>query len=237
MDKIIEDKILNQVVNPNKSNFNFCKGKVVNYDVTRNRCDIIVNIKNVGDLQLENVPMQTNGFISNDIKKGDLVDVMFLNNSPLLPKIIGRCDEGYELFTRKSYMHLEQSCIINNVHNIDIQEKEELSNSWIDEDNVDIGTYYDWINFSLEDNAKNLLNSLGYYNEGDVGFTNPNNKSTVKVDKDGNIIIFTDTNGIVINKNNNTIDVYGDINIKCSSININTKSLKINGKEVINNGF
>lgn len=235
MDKQIKDKILNNVVDPRiSSNFNFCKGKIVNYDNIRNRADVTIVDKNIGTLLLESVPIQTTGFISSNIKKDDLVNIMFLNNSILLPKIIGKCDEGYELFTRQSYRHLKQGSLLIDTDSIEVEEISPMSDTWIVNDNTDINKYYEWFSKDIEDQASDLLLNLGFYSEGEVGFTNPSNKSTIKVDKEGNILIFTDTNnGIMINSENKTINVYGNnININCNSININTKSFKLNGKEM-----
>lgn len=238
MDNEIKNLITEKIVNPTlSSNFGFNKAEVLYYDNFRNRATIRLVDKNVGKLELENVPIQISGFISNNISVGDLVDVMFINNSPLLPKIIGKCDEGYELYTRESIKHLKQGCLItDNINNVNIEEElEPLSEQWIDLDNTNNTKYFEYMNKDVEDEAFDLITSLGYYNKNEIGFTNPFNKSTIKVDNHGNILLFNGTNnGIKINLNNSSIDITtNDLNVSCSNININTKSLIINGKEMI----
>lgn len=236
----LKEQIIENVVKPlNNSSFGTLKGTVVNFDNYRNRADVEIQSPNgIGNMVLEKVPVciSNTGVKSNALLQGDYVWVTFLNGSPLLPKIIGIADEAYEVNTRESLRHIRQGSLMVDTVNLSSNvEITPLSETLLDEDNDSYNKHISYINFDVYEKASKFAQDIGYYGEEEIGITNPSNNSTVKVNDDGSIDIFSGTNhGIRVNPNTNEIIINSnkDIIINCSNLKING-TIKVNG-EIIN---
>lgn len=206
--------------------------EVVNYDNLTNTASILINdLLSNGTYVKEDVPVkiQSYGIHTLALKEGDRVWIGFTNNSPLLPKVIGIVDEDFSTNASKSNLNH----VLSGGLNVCVKETSNnctnMLNDLIDIDNDDLLKYYEYKNFDLEDYACNVIASLGYYDSNDIGLTNPNTGSTIKIDKNGCISIYiNEEQGIKIDPATSTIDIScnGNININCKDIKINGSSIR-----------
>lgn len=208
--------------------------EVVNYDNLTNTASILINdLLSDGTYVKNDVPVkiQSYGFHTPALKEGDKVWIAFTNNSPLLPKIIGLVDKDFSTDISKSNLNHALSGGLNVCSEETINNCTNMINDLIDNDNEDLLKYHQYKIFDLENYACNIIASLGYYDSNDIGLTNPNTGSTIKIDKEGCISIYiNEEQGIKINPTTSSID------ISCNgTLNINCKNIKINGSYIERN--
>lgn len=226
----LKTSIIEKIVEPN-DNKKLCPTKaiVTYFDNFTNRATIkFQEPKGEGIFELEKVPVQMGaiGLHSVALKEGTEVWVTFMNYSPFLAKIVGIADEQYESNSREDLNHLEEGALIPNLNHIEECTQTSIYNDVVDRENNDIIKYNEYQKFNLEDAISDFLSELGYYKENEIGITNPNNHSTIKINDDGSIDIFTEDNiGIKIDQKNSKIS------INASNLEINYKTLKVNGIE------
>lgn len=237
----LKNKIIENVVKPyNNSSFGTVKGKVVNFDNLRNRVDIEFQQPNsTGTMLLEKVPVAIGsvGVKPCALLKGEYVWVTFINNSPLLPKVIGVADERYEVNTREKLRHIRQGTLMPKVNKDIDAELKPLSNTLLDIDNEEYSKHSEYFSHSVEDRVVEFRKKIGYYNENEVGLTHHLNNSTVKINDDGTIDIFTSTNhGIKINPTTNEILINSNntLTIKSPDIVFEANNISIKSKNEIN---
>lgn len=212
--------------------------KVIDVDLYRNRADIeYENPNGQGLIFKERVPIMLGqiGFNAPNVDANDLVSIIFENGSPMRPKIIGRIDESYELNTREKTKHTMQGALVTKKYEYKEYEKKNRINSWIKEDSKASVNNIRFRMFDTEEEYMRIFNKLGYYEEDEIGITHPKLGTTIKIDKNGDINIFTSrNNGIKISTSNNKINInsIGEISINCENLNINSKNIKLNGKDV-----
>lgn len=198
-----------------------------------------------GTSKVNNVPVNiiSSGLYANTIERGDNVLVSFQNNSVLMPKIVAKVDENYQLITREKSRHDKQNTYIpkilitNNYSNLDVDTNNINISSpyddWFTTINQDINDKYKDKN-PIDDLNKSIAN-IPYYDCGEVGLTHPSTRSSIHFKNDGSInVSVEDDIGIVIDKNTKTININANgYNINSKNIDIKCDSLTINGKEVI----
>lgn len=228
MAKNLKDKILKEVVKPHtSSSWGTVKATVVNYDNVRNRVDVrFQEPRGVGEMLLEKVPIQigSNGVHSSGLKKGDQVWISFINNSPLLPKVVGIADEMYEINTREQLRHVRKGSLLSTVTGNCEKPKAKLT-SVIDKSNDNIQKHYGFMSFDLRDKISDFRQNIGYYSNDEVGMSHPTNSSTVKIRDNGAVDIFTSTNhGVRVDPSTSTITINSNKGIVQNSNSINTNS-------------
>lgn len=240
--KSIQEKI----VEPNQiTKYTMVLAYIEDYNNITNRATITFEDPNYkGPSRIENVPANIvgNGIYANTLERGDHVWVTFQNNSPLMPKIISKADEDYQLITREKLRHDKQNTfmpkilISNNQQELDVSTDNINISSpyddWFSSINEDVNATY--INADPVSELNNKISNIAYYDYGEVGFTHPYNKSSVHIKNDGSINVFVEDNiGIVIDKKTKTISINAKgFNVNSDNLDIKCNSLTINGKKV-----
>lgn len=250
-----KDKLIKDIINPVTSQiFTNSIGKIISYDEVLNKANVLVSSSG-SYTTLEDVPVQLSGkgVFSSKLKRDDLVYIQYNNGSVFQPKIIGFADEDYSNNTRESSKHLRKGSLVDT-----IQEKEgeviSRANRRIDSDTTPY-KHEEYKEASALDIISQKTESLGYFNDGEIGLFHPDVSSLVKLKDNGDIDIFTGTNiGIRINKQKKTIEMFGDsstisdnwkvlsnnvtvisendIDINCKRLNIKSSEIYINEERV-----
>lgn len=222
-------------------------GTITNYDSINNIADVLTT----SNITLNSVPIaNAPGIHSSAYQVGDIVYIIFINNSISSPKIISKADEVYAYNSRVKERHLRKGELFDlKIEQLEGDIESPSSSKWIDTDNKSLIKYSKFfLKNSIED-ADTEMFSLGKFNGTDVGMYNPKTSSIIKIKDDGTINIFTETNnGIRINPKDKTIEIVGNnlcidndnwtissknINIKADeNISIETKNLKIKAENM-----
>lgn len=241
-----KDTLIKNVINPHTSQmFSNSVGKVIKYYEEDNKVDLIVSSSG-NFTTLESVPIQISGkgIIGSSLKEDDLVYIQYNNGSIFQPKVVGLADEDYSNNTRESSKHERKGTFLSSPKNINGEIvpriKKRLQNS-------DGFKHEEYKYSSCLDTLSNKFNTLGYFNNNEVGLYHPILSSLVKLKDNGDIDIFIGTNiGIRINKENKTIQTFGNfssdcnnwtiisdnIDVKCEKLSLNTKELYVNGDKI-----
>lgn len=250
-----KDSLIQNVINPQtKSKLTNAMGQVVRYNPGHNVADVSVVTSNSGAAQvLRDVPVQLtgNGFHSGDLKEGDTVYIQFNNGTIFQPKIIGKADEYYATNTREQEFHPRQGELCVSQEKLE-GEVSPSSDTWLDTENSNFFKYSSYKDRSPVENISQKREVIGYFKNQEVGVYNPTSTGLLKIQDDGTINIFTDTNlGIRINTQNKTVEFFGDsttksdkwtvisntVEIKANEkLSIITKELNISAETVIRNG-
>lgn len=216
---MLKEAIINNVIEPyNRASTGAVLAQVYELDDVTNRAKITFkDPKGTGFIKLENVPIQigNGGMHSAGPLVGDQVWVTFINNSPLLPKIVSLCDENYEVNTREKTRHLRKGAFLPDsiCDRSDYKNTSTVTtdtptiNDWIDDTNTDINKYINYKDTNPMDELVDATSYAAYYNTEEPGITHPANSSTIKVKNNGMIDIFVSTNqGIRIDPSTKTVN-------------------------------
>lgn len=235
----LKDSIIDKIVKPQSDNkFDNVIARVIDYDKTTNTAKIAFkNPKNVGIMELENVPSFLHkGVVTPNLQPGDSVYVMFVNGSIMQPYITGVLEKGYVYNTRLKERHRRKgSYITDNVYSdtelIKYNDKSGVD-SWIDDTNGDITKYYTHAKNEPISDCILDINSIGFFEDGEVGMYHPEISSIVKLKNNGSIDIFTSSNvGIRINPNEKSIRFFSDnLNFNCDKWYIESDEFNFKGK-------
>ena len=200
-------------------------GTVTSFDALNNIADVYIDT----DLHLNNVPIITTpGFHCSNLKQGDIVYIIFTNNSVAHPKIIGKGDEMYAYDTRVKERHLRKGDLIVSQVEKDGEITTPSSSTWLDQKNTNSIKYGRFFGLNSIEDADKELFSQGNFVGQDVGIYSPTTSSIIKIKEDGSINIFTETNnGIRIDPTNKTIEFLGN-NMYVKSNNWTVKSNNVN---------
>ncbi len=249
-----KDSLIQNVINPEtKTKLSNAMGQIVRYNYGHNVADVSIMTSTGSATVLNDVPIQLtgSGFHPGGFQEGDYVYVQFNNGTIFQPKITGKADEYYATNTREQEFHPRQGELCVSQEELE-GEVSPSSDTWIDAENTNYFKYASYKDRSPVENMSQKREVIGYYKDQEVGMYNPVSSGTVKIQDDGTINIFTDTNlGIRINPNNKTIEFFGDsttksnnwsvisntVEIKASErLSITTKELNISAETVIRNG-
>lgn len=243
-----KDSLVKNVISPHTSQmFSNSIGKVVSYDEIHNKADVLVSSSGAFTT-LEGVPIQLSGrgIMTSKVQVDDLVYIQYNNGSVFQPKIVGFADEDYSNKTRENSRHLRKGSLLST-----FEEKEgELKPSAyrrIDNDS-DSFKHSEYRELSAIDAIGEKIESLGYFNNQELGLFHPVLSSLIKLKDDGDIDIFTGTNvGLRINRKKRTIEFFGDNSSICEdwkvlsnyvtviaqdSVNIECKKLNLDAEEI-----
>lgn len=250
-----KDNLIKNVINPATSQiFTNSIGKIISYDEILNKATVLVSSSG-SYTTLEDVPVQLSGkgVFSSKLKQDDLVYIQYNNGSVFQPKVIGFADEDYSNNTRESSKHLRKGTLVDTVEEKDGEVISRASRR-IDKDTVPY-KHQEYKDTSALDAICQKTESLGYFNDGEIGLFHPDVSSLVKLKDNGDIDIFTGTNvGIRINREKRTVEIFGDsstisdnwkvlsnnitvisensIDIDCKRLNIKSNETYINGEKV-----
>lgn len=228
---IIRQELQKQIQQNDKMTVSEATGTILSYDKTNERCTIKYN-NPVGEgvLYKENVPIanQNGGISSGSYHNGQSCIISFTNGNVYNPTIIGFEQSYYSQRT-----NTDQGAYIatDDVWNVGTPEHIVPMNSdWIDDSNTDSAKYHNelgmYMNTDVDNEAMELITTLDKYSDYEVGMTNLNNKSSVRLRDNGDIDIFTENNtGIRICKDG-VIKLYGtDIKFTDSETTTTDKSM------------
>lgn len=248
-----KDNLIKNVVKPVTSQiFTNSIGKIISYDEILNKANVLVSSSG-SFTTLEDVPVQLSGkgIFSSKLKVDDLVYIQYNNGSIFQPKIVGFADEDYSNNTREASKHIRKGTLLDT-----IEEKEgsviPRVTRRIDMDDIPY-KHEEYQDLSSLEALFEKSQSLGYFNNGEIGLFHPDVSSLVKLKDNGDIDIFTGTNiGIRINKEKRTIEIFGDsstisdnwkvlsnnvtlisngnMDIECEKLNIKSSEIYINGE-------
>lgn len=226
----IKDKITRDVIKPfNDLKMSQTIGIITEYDKEYNIAN--VTIKSPFDctaIELKYVPVQIpgNGVHVGYPKVNDRVYIQFNEESFFSPKIIAFADEEYSKNTKKKEEHRRKgSYIVDDVKKMD-RVVTPFMNVILNKQRTDADKY---ISYRHKEPIVDLQNStmhIGKFDDEEVGLYNPTNSSLVKIDKDGNVLIFVSTNvGLKLDTKRKKINIFGDLEI-------NSDNIKINGVDI-----
>lgn len=255
---MLRKKIIDKVVNPIEiTKYDTVQAEIVSYSEKNNTATIqFQDPRGGGIMELDNVPIQlgSGGVHSAGPFTGDMVWVSFSNRNLLFPKIVSLADEDYESNTRERYNHANKCGYIPTpIENSEVTEFRSIADTWIDYKNNNENKYAYYSNENPNDSIVELVSDVGYYKNTEPGVTHPVNGSTIKIDDNGTIYIYTELGqGIEINpvsktismdsyetnirSNNWTVKCNNDINISAKG-NItfdSDKEIRMYAKEFIN---
>lgn len=199
------NKAIKNVIDPTqKEASGMVVAQVVFYDNATNKADVKYDDASSGGVvSLTGVPVEipSLGVASSGPFPGDQVYVCFLNNNPLLPRIIGRADGDYKYYSRKLYEHSRSGAQLSTSYG---GVTSGLLESFTK--NSPTPSYLNWISVggkktkarnialntfsssAFEDQSANFSN----YELAEVGLTHPGTASTVKLYNNGVIDVFAD---------------------------------------------
>lgn len=223
-----KDTLIKNVINPATSQiFTNSIGKIITYDEILNKANVLVSSSG-SYTTLEDVPVQLSGkgVFSSKLKQDDLVYIQYNNGSIFQPKIVGFADEDYSSNTRESSKHMRKGTLLDTVEEKD-GEVVSRSSRRIDTDTVPY-KHEAFQDASALDIMAEKTESLGYFNDGEIGLFHPDVSSLVKLKDNGDIDIFTGTNiGIRINKQKKTIEMFGDSSTISDNWKVLSKSVTV----------
>lgn len=230
-----KDTLIKNIINPHTSQmFSNSIGKVISFDEIHNRADVLVSSSG-SFTTLEGVPIQLSGkgIMTSRLQVDDLVYIQYNNGSVFQPKIVGFADEDYSNTTRERSKHLRKGTLLST-----IEEREgELKPSAyrrIDNDS-DSFKHSEYRELSAIDAIGDKVESMGYFNNQELGLYHPVLSSLVKLKDNGDIDIFTGTNiGVRINKEKRTIEMFGDTLTNCENWKVLSNHVTVIAKESVN---
>lgn len=188
--KIIKDNI----ITPSNSNKNSnCVGTITHINLERMYADVLVkNQFGIGEFNIKaTIQQYGNGINLNNYNVGDQVVLCFMGNSLSSATILGLSNEYRITSEQKYHYNQEISREVNKVkkkYNLNmmdiISSKEDKLSEFIS-------------NYELSSNAGIDIERTGCYRDGDIGITHPENKSTVKIKSNGDIIISSHSDNII----------------------------------------
>ena len=236
---MLRDKILNNVVKKYDSDkYSSTTGVVTKYYKDENSVDVSIKSKGTKNLVLECIPLPifARGVHSIPPKIGAVVLVTFTNNSVLQGKVVAIIDNGYKYSSRQTYSHIESGAYNCNIDFSKLKSGynfKSLSEYTIDKKNDDSFKYFNYVKRNPIEEFVNSVSKLNQFQENDLGFIHPYNKSIVKIKDDGSIEIYTKNDlGIKIDPSNRMIELSSDnIHFKCNKWSISSDVIDFNCDE------
>ncbi len=227
----IKNNINKQINNNNLTTFSDTTATILEYDKTTETCKIkYLNPHNNGYIFRGNVKIAnvSGGISSGGVFAGQKCSISFINNNIHDPVITGIPNSFYQ----------ERSCADQGAFLADDEiwktGTEEhivaMNLDWINDDNPDLSKYENnsgnYTDVDVNQTSMEMMTSLDKYQDNEVGMTNLENKSTIKLRDNGDIDIFTSSNtGIRICSSGN-IKLYGnDIEFTDSKSETTDKSI------------
>lgn len=246
-----KDKLINDVIKPHSSqNLSNSIGKIIEIDEKYNKAKVLVSSSGAFTV-LEDVPIQLSGkgMVTSKLEEDDLVYVQYNSGSVFQPKIVGFADEDYNNNTREKTKHTRKGTLLNVIEEREGELKPRAYRR-VDKDS-DSYKHSEYMNVSPTEAIGDKIESIGYFNNYELGLFHPILSSVVKLKDNGDIDIFTGTNvGIRINREKKTIQTFGDsltlsdnwkvlsnnvtviaeetVNIECDTLKLKTENIFIN---------
>ena len=196
---------------------------IIKYDRTSNRASIrYPNPYGAGYLYRENVklPDKSDNAVLDDINPGDECIVSFTGDNLYAPVIMGIVKDNYNEKT-----NTDQGAYLIDKEIFEIQKPENIKpmiETWVDEEKDFSNNISDYKNFkelNIKKESYDIMSKSDKYKNKEYGIINIDKGSNIKLDKAGDIEIFTKANtGIRISHDGN-IYLYGE------NIYINNKKI------------
>lgn len=218
---VLKETIQKQVNKQNLQYMQSTTGTILRYDRTTNRADIIYN-NPVGDgtIYRGGIPVSNSlgGLTNNGVKCGQKCTITFVNGNINAPLITGTNESCYE----------DKTCTDQGAYLIDESIREQVEEAsditpmyqaWLDPGNKWSDKYkstiVDYSEYDASESARRLQLDADKFSDTEIGLTNLETKSTLKIKDNGDIDIFVSDNvGIRISKKMRKIYLYGfDVNI------------------------
>lgn len=192
-------------------------GVVLEYDKVMNKARVkFNNPQGEGYIIRENVPVsiETGGVTATAILPGSRCNLTFYGGNIHSPVITGI--EGSMYNKRTS---TDQGSVLVDESLMAVQEPEKIipmCQQWLDEENEDVTKYtHDVSNFKdfdVDETVSELIATINKFDDMEEGIVHLDNKSTIKIKKNGDIDLFVSNNlGIRLSRSTQQIFVYGDL--------------------------
>ena len=218
---IIKNKINEKIDYKNLTKYTNTVGTITKINNITNTCTITFNNPNgEGMLVRENVPVSSNlgGFTSSGLKIGTICDISFSRGNIYAPVITGIVDSFYNQKTCT-----DQGCTLIDDEMKEFSFNEEITpmyEQWLlnksEHDIIYSDAIEDFSSIDVNEKIYNFMSEVDKYSENEIGITNLNTKSTIKLKENGDIDLFVSDNvGIRISKKNKKIYIYGKLEHDC----------------------
>lgn len=214
---IIKRQLEKTVDSKNRQNCMATTGIILEYDKVMNKARVkFNNPQGEGTIIRENVPvsMETGGVTATAVIPGSRCNLSFYKGNIHSPVITGI--EG-SLYNQRTCT--DQGAVLIDESLMSVQEPETIvpmCQQWLDEENEDPAKYthdvMDFKDFNVDNTVLEIMGALNKFDDMEEGIVHLDNKSTIKIKKNGDIDIFVSNNlGIRISKDTQQIFVYGDL--------------------------
>lgn len=245
---MIQEKLADKFKKSEYEKYTCSIATIDNVYPTSHAADITLDAKGTENVSLKHVPLP---IIGNGIhlplpKPGQKVVVVFTNNSVLQGRIVAMIDEMHKYTFRYKNSHVSQGTYktnldVSQLHDVDLEKVNPLCENWTDEENNYIFKHYSYIERSPYEDFILKSANMSYFNENEIGFIHPENKSLIKIKDDGSIDIFTDDDvGVRVNPVEKRISFFSDKvtsqgkdwYIKTDSFNIESKDFTVKSDKI-----
>lgn len=220
---IIKDKLNEQIDQSNKTYAKETTGIILQYNEITNTAMVKFNNPNgEGTFRRENVPIANSlgGLCGSGIRKGQRCSIAFRNGNVHAPVVTGIL-EGY--YHQKC--NTDQGACLVDLEIIPVKKPDiqPMTQQWLEEDNEYLWKYInhfsEYTELDINNKVYDIIRGIDKYTQKEQGITNLDTKSTIRLKENGDIDIFVSNNvGLRISPRNQTIGIYG--------------SIQINGKEI-----
>jgi hypothetical protein len=222
---IIRNALKKQIDDNNRIHSSSSTASIVEYDPVSNTA--VIRYKNPngeGSICRENVSVSNTlgGVTGSGIYPGQTCTITFNNGNIFAPVITGFTGSYYS-----SKTCADQGAYIVDTNLLMIEKPEKITpmiENWIDENSTTIkynSHLKEYTNIDTNTKVHKILSTLSKYKPTEQGITNLKTKSTIKFKENGDIDIFVANNiGIRISTKNNSIDLYGKLNINGQEIDL-----------------
>lgn len=210
----IKGAIQNQIDNTNRLQFTDTTGTILKYDRTTETCTVkYLNPNGSGYIVRQGVKLlnSAGGLSSSGYQVGQKCSISFINANIYNPIVTGIAQSYY---AQRSCTDQGAYIADDEVYKVGTPEHIIAMNlNWIDDSNQNLYKYQNELGayqtLDVDEVSMDLITTLDKYQDNEVGITNLNNKSCIKLRDNGDIDIFTENNtGIRICKTGN-IKIYG----------------------------
>ena len=222
---IIKNKLNEQIEQSNKTQSKETTGIIVQYNDVTNTATVKFRQPNGdGTIRRDNVPIANSlgGLTGSAIRQGQKCVLSFRHDNLHAPVITGIITNYYNEKTNTD----QGACLVDlDINTVTKPNIAPMIEQWLEEDNTNLWKYINHYSNYTETDVNNkvydIVRSVDKYTTKEQGVTNLDTKSTVRLKENGDIDIFVSNNvGIRISPKNQTIGLYGSLQINGKEINL-----------------
>ena len=223
MGGIIQNKLNEQIEQSDRVQSKETTGVILQYnDITNTATIRFRHPSGEGTFKRDNVPITNSlgGLCGSAIRPGQKCTVSFRHGNVHAPIVTGIITNYYNEKCNTD----QGACLVDlDINCITKPEITPMVNQWTEEENQNLWKYINHYSCFAETDINNkiydIIRGIDKYTQKEQGITNLDTKSTIRLKENGDIDIFVSNNvGVRISPKNQTIGLYG--------------SLQVNGKEI-----